>query len=140
MQAFRIAVFFALLGALTGFFEGVMAYTENPWWPGVENMQFNNSTTGLTDDDLDALSVSDQSYSTTETVAQEFDIMSVAIKAIKGVFGITGFVEDAMFGKSDSELRTIVHGFLLVLQVGIYLIYAMGLLQLWRRTPMSGGY
>lgn len=140
MQAFRIAVFFALLGALTGFFEGVMAYTPNPWWPGVENLQYNNSTTGLTSDDIDALSVSDQSYSTTETVAQEFDIMSVAIKSLKGVFGITSFVEDAMFGKSDSELRTIFHGFLLVVQVGIYLIYAMGLLQLWRRTPMAGGY
>jgi hypothetical protein len=141
MQAFRIAVFLAIIGALVGAVDSTMAAAEHPWWPGTGNTTIDpNATSNITSEQVDGMDVSEDSSTAIGSTIQELTIIGVGTSMLKGIFSMGGVIDSMLFGGADSDVRTAFQPFLYILTVGVDCIYMMALLQIWRKTPLAGAY
>jgi hypothetical protein len=145
MQAYRIAVFLALLGAMTGAINSTMALGDgsDDWFSGSTSGQ--NLTTGMTAEQAAEFAEAMQNsggsgVSDVSTLTQDISVVSVGISMLSGVLNLGGAVDEIFFGNTQSEVRSAFAPFLTILSVGADAIYAMALIQLWRKTPIQGAY
>jgi len=145
MQAYRIAVFLALLGAMTGAINSTMALGDgsDDWFSGSSAGQ--NLTIGMTAEQAAEFAEAMQSsgnsgVSDVSTLTQDISVVSVGISMLSGVLNLGGAVDEIFFGNTQSEIRSAFAPFLTILSVGADAIYAMALIQLWRKTPIQGAY
>lgn len=145
MQAFRIAVFLALVGAMTGAINATMDLNDGSgdWFHGSTSGQ--NFTKGMTAEQAaeyaEALRTSsDTGVSDISTLTQDISVVSVGISMMDGILDFGGMVDEMFFGNTESEVRSAFAPFLSMLTIGVDAIYAIAIIQLWRKTPMQGAY
>lgn len=141
MQAFRIAVFLAILGAMAGALDSTMTVADHPWWSGTGNVSLDPATTpNITSEQVGSLNVTEDSSTVSGSTIQELTIVGVGVNMLSGIFLMGDTIDSMLFGNGDSEVRSAFKPFLYILTVGVDLIYVMALLQIWRRTPLAGAY
>lgn len=146
MMAFRIAVFFALFCALTGVIQGVMTseYTDTPWfpgatYPGVDSnavIDKNNITEGT-----NAMVPGSDMLTDSGSAIKQISVFRVMWDALKNVFYIRPMIADALYIPSpEDKTVNLFDPFSWIVQIGIYLIYAMGMYQAYSKVQMKYAY
>jgi len=145
MQAYRFCVYLALLSAITSGIATAMVYTDTNWFPGV-NIAHTASVmqTGSSNADMinqtNSLSPT-MDMSDTTTVQKTLTAGTVVWNMFKGIFYIKGIIDDTINIPSPSDASVNLFGyFSSVIQVGIYLIYIIGLLQYYNKVMLKYAY
>jgi len=147
MMMYRVALFFAIVSALTGAIGGVMemnvANGDANWFSGTNIHPIDNNTI-FTDDQIESMQnqavISEDSA--TDTGSYSFGALS-ALQLIwsmgKGVLMIYPELNKVMF-IDDGNGNNAFQPFLFIIQIGIWAIYAIGVAQVLRNSNYRYNY
>lgn len=147
MMMYRLALYFAIISALTGAVGGVMemniANGDVNWFPATNIHPIDNNTI-FTDDQVESMQNQNviNEDSSTETGSYSFGILS-AMQLLwsmgKGVFLIYPEL-DKVLRVDDGSGNNLFSPFLLLIQIGIWAIYAVGVAQVLRNANYRYNY
>jgi len=131
MRMFDIMLFLALLGAVSGAVDGLMLSTTDNWFS--EYTTPDMSTVDIdTDDRFNSQSLVSDDDEKVPSVG-----WSMVIGAVTGIFAIT-FVIGNIFYVPNATGGNMLAPFLVVIQVGIWIIYAWGIMQFISGKSIKG--
>jgi hypothetical protein len=144
MMMYRIAMFFAIIGALAGAMGGIMDYEVahggSSWFPGADMHKINNSTI-FSQEQIESMQAQGSVSSTYSTSSSSYDFSIISLMGVVWSMG-TGIVciepqLEKVFVVNDPYAITgtstnLFSPFLWCIQIGIWCIYAIGVTQVWR--------
>lgn len=155
MQAYRFAVFFAIVGLLGGIIDDTMAMKDSKdWFPGTNNITptSHSNDNVITAEEIESLDVDESSSTAIGAVAQEYTVLRLGIKVFKWIFDISDTIEYAMYGdvtvpdkpsenesqktKAHREMKEVFF----MISVIVDVIYIIAAIQIWRKTPLAGAH
>ena len=144
MQAFRFMVFFAIISALAGAVSGVMDYTVahggTNWFPGADTHTLDNRTF-VSQDQIDSMDYTEGDLTDVGSDSRSFSMIGLGISIIKGIFWIAPELNDILKVEDpDNPGNNLFWPFIAVIQLGIWCIYAIGGIQVWRNSNYKYNY
>ena len=141
MRAYDAALFLALLGALTGAFQGLFLMTGEDVFAGADYSPLSeDKTIGMSESDLTAGSNADGSIGITEWMIREYQMLGVFMNSLLRIVWIHDLLISVFpyIPAPDDPGSNLFRPFADVIQAGIIMIYGSAGVQLWRRTGFRG--
>ena len=131
MRMLDIMLFLALLGAVSGAVSGLMGYSSETWFPdyNAPDMQTVDVPYDKRFNTADLLPAGDE-----ETTGGTGPFR-IIIDTVKGVFLITTVISNIFY--PGQYFNNPLTGFFIIFQVGIWLVYVVGVIQVFTRTSVK---
>lgn len=139
MLAFRLMVAFAILGAVVGAVQGTMIYATNDWFGNADTIVIEGSDNIFTEDGMEVMR-NTTDLSASDRLVHEYNTLGIMINAIYRIFYIQDILADT-FAVYDPEDPTnnLFSPYASIFQIGIYSVYSMGIVQIWRQMNFNSG-
>lgn len=145
MRAYQLMLVLAFLGSVSGAIEGTMAYGvahgEQDWFAGqVDYIDFQDEYMVVQEDQL--VNMKDTSdMGATELAIKEFGAVGIMLNSIYRIVYIGDIIADLFEVPDPANPSVNLFGpFALMIQLGIWSVYGMGVLQVWRQQGFKGAY
>lgn len=135
----------AFLGSISGAVEGTMAYGvaqgEADWFAGqVDYIDFQDEYMVIQEDQLDSMTDTSD-MGATELAIKEFGVVGIMLNSIYRIIYIGDIIADLFEVPNPSDPTDNLFGdFAMIIQLGIWSVYGMGVLQVWRQQGFKGAY
>lgn len=132
MRMYDIMLYLAVLGAVSGAISGVMGYSNDTWFPyyNAPDMQTLDVPYDSRYNMADLLPAGD------EDTTGGTGPFRIIIDTVQGVFLITTVISNIFYpGQYFTNPLT---GFFIIFQVGIWVVYVIGVIQIFTRTSVKG--
>lgn len=132
MRMYDIMLYLAVLGAVSGAISGVMGYSNDTWFP-----DYNAPDMQTLDVPYDSrYNMADLLPAGDEDTTGGTGPFRIIIDTVQGVFLITTVISNIFYpGQYFTNPLT---GFFIIFQVGIWVVYVIGVIQIFTRTSVKG--
>lgn len=131
MRMYDIMLFLALLGAVSGAVSGLMGYSSETWFP-----DYNAPDMETIDVPYDTrFNMADLLPAGDEETTGGTGPFRIIINTFEGVFAITSVISNVFY--PGQYFNNPLTGFFIIFQVGIWLVYAVGIIQVFTRTSVK---
>lgn len=136
MMMYKLALFFAIFGAVTGAFTTAMTYTDHSWFPGVTDPGANKS--GVTSDQITSIQPSENDAGDTTGARGLLQIAYIGYEMVANVLLIEPTLARIMVVPNPSNpSQNLFVMFLWPLQLGIWATYVIGYWQVKNKTSFK---
>lgn len=143
MRAYEFAVYLGILGMIVGGISVAMSYTDHNWFPSVDAAHEATITqTGhVTTSDMQNQSNSllpSTDISDATTTQKTVTAGTVIWKMITGIFYVKAIIDDTIKVPDPNDpSKNLFSYFSDAIQIGIYAVYGIGILQYWSKFSVK---